>query len=278
MKIVISAESTIDLPKEILEEYGIKTIPFSILLGEKLMLDGDMQPTEIFEYVDASKVLPKTSAVNEYQYTEYFKELLTNADAVIHFSLSKELSCTYNNAKEASANLENVYVINSKSLSTGIALLAIKASNLSKEGKTAQEIVEIINKDVDKVQASFVLEKLDYLRKGGRCSAIVAFGANILKIHPQILVTNGKMSPAKKYRGNYDVCVKQYCKDTLEQFSNADKSLAFVTYTTASDEAVLSAETALKEAGFKKILKTRAGATISSHCGPNTLGILFLTV
>lgn len=278
MKIIISAESTIDLPKEVLKEYGIKTIPFSILLGEKLMLDGDMQTTDIFDYVNSSKVLPKTSAINEFQYGEYFKELLTNADAVIHFCLSKELSCTYNNAKEASEKLENVYVINTKSLSTGIALLAIKASNLAKEGKTAKEIVEIINLNVEKVQASFVLEKLDYLRKGGRCSAIVAFGANILKIHPQILVTNGKMAPAKKYRGNYDVCVKQYCKDTLEQFPNIDKSLAFITYTTASDEAIASAENSLKEAGFEKILKTRAGATISSHCGPNTLGILFLTV
>ena len=124
----------------------------------------------------------------------------------------------------------------------------------------------------------FGLIQLDYLRKGGRCSAIVAFGANILKIHPQILVTNGKMSPAKKYRGNYDVCVRQYCKDTLEQFPNVDKSLAFVTCTTASEESINFAEQSLKEAGFEKILKTRAGATISSHCGPNTLGILFLTV
>ena len=115
MKIVISAESTIDLPKEILEEYQIKTIPFSILLGEKLVLDGDISPTEIFDYVNSSKVLPKTSAVNEYQYSEYFKELLLNADAVIHFCLSKELSCTYNNAKEASDKLKNVYVINTKS-------------------------------------------------------------------------------------------------------------------------------------------------------------------
>ena len=170
MKIVISAESTIDLTKELLKEYDIKTIPFSILLGEKLMLDGDMQPTEIFDYVDKNKVLPKTSAVNEYQYEEYFKELLTKGDSVIHFALSKDMSSSCNNAITASEKLKNVHIVNTKSLSTGIALLAIKAATLAKEGKSVEEILSAINKAVDKVQASFIIDKLDYLRKGGRCS------------------------------------------------------------------------------------------------------------
>ena len=134
-----------------------------------------------------------------------------------------------------------------------------------------------MNELTGKVQAGFVLNKLDYLKKGGRCSGIVCFGANLLQIHPQILVKNGKMVPYKKYRGNYDHCVAQYCKDTLNEFPNGDKDVAFVTYTTASDEAVNFAYNSLKDVGFKEIYKTNAGATISSHCGPNTLGILFIT-
>ena len=199
-------------------------------------------------------------------------------NALMQFYFKKTLSSCNNNILEnASEKLKNVHIVNTKSLSTGIALLAIKASTLASEGKDIKEILSIINETIDKVQASFVIDKLDYLRKGGRCSAIAVFGANLLKIHPQILVKNGKMAPSKKYRGNYDMCVKQYCADTLEEFSNIDDSLAFVTCTSAKDETIEFAEQCLKNAGFKKVYRTHAGATISSHCGPNTLGILFLT-
>ena len=277
MKIGISAESTIDLPEEILNKYSIHTVPFTILLGDKLGLDGVITPNEIFEYVATSKVLPKTSAVNQFQFEEHFKGLLKEYDAIIHFSLSSEMSSAYANAVEASKKFNNVYVIDSRSLSTGIALLAIKAAKMVEQGLSVEEIVQKSKETTSKVQAGFVLNKLDYLRKGGRCSGLVCFGANLLHIRPQILVKNGKMAPYKKYRGNYDYCVGQYCKDTLLEFPDGDKELAFVTYTTASEQAVECAYNYLKNAGYKEVYKTNAGATISSHCGPNTLGILFIT-
>lgn len=278
MNIIISAESTIDLPKELLNKYNIKTVPFTILLGNETVLDGVVPTEEIFDYVEKNKVLPKTSAVNEYQYYEHFSKLLKEADAVVHFTLSSEMSCAFANAEKASKQLKNVYVVDSRSLSTGIALLAIKASNMAKEGKSALEIYEECKKTTAKVQASFVINKLDYLKKGGRCSSLALLGANLLKIRPQIVVKNGKMSSGKKYRGDFNIVVKNYCADTLKEFSNQDKSLAFVTYTTASDVAINYADEALKNAGFKEIYHTRAGGTIASHCGPNTLGILFLTI
>lgn len=276
MKIAISAESTIDLPKEILNKYNIKTVPFTILLGEETVLDGEVPTETIFNYVTEHKVLPKTSAVNEFQYEEHFANLLKDADAIVHYALSSEMSCAYTNAVKASKKFKNVYVVDSRSLSTGIALLAIKAAKMAEAGKSAEEIFEQTNADTALVQASFVINKLDYLKKGGRCSSLALLGANLLKIRPQIVVKNGKMVSGKKYRGDFNIVVKNYCADTLKEFSSYDNSLAFVTYTTASAEAVNYADEALKNAGFKEIYHTRAGGTIASHCGPNTLGILFL--
>lgn len=276
MKIAISAESTIDLPKEILKKYNITTVPFTILLGEETVLDGEVPTETIFDYVDEHKVLPKTSAINEFQYEEYFANILKDADAVIHYTLSSDMSCAYTNAVKASKKFKNVYIVDSRSLSTGIALLAIKASKMANEGKSVEEIVKQTTKDTELVQASFVINKLDYLKKGGRCSSLALLGANLLKIRPQIVVRNGKMISGKKYRGDFNIVVKNYCADTLKEFSSYDNSLAFVTYTTASAEAVNYADEALKNAGFKEIYHTRAGGTIASHCGPNTLGILFL--
>ena len=186
------------------------------------------------------------------------------------------MSCAYTNAVKASKKFKNVYVVDSRSLSTGIALLAIKATKMAEAGKSAEEIFEQTNADTALVQASFVINKLDYLKKGGRCSSLALLGANLLKIRPQIVVRNGKMVSGKKYRGDFNIVVKNYCADTLKEFSSYDNSLAFVTYTTASAEAVNYADEALKNAGFKEIYHTRAGGTIASHCGPNTLGILFL--
>ena len=172
MKIAISAESTIDMPKEMLEEYNINTIPFTILLGENAKLDGQFDPKEIFEYVLINKTLPKTSAVNEFQFSEYFNSLLKEYDGIIHISLSSEMSSAYSNACKVASELENVYVIDSRSLSTGIALQAIYASKLVNEGREISEIVNKIKARIPYTQASFVLSRLDYLYKGGRCNAI----------------------------------------------------------------------------------------------------------
>ena len=256
MKIAISVESTVDLSKELLKQYNLEMIPFTVLLGETAYLDGDITSQDIFDFVAKEKILPRTSAINDFQYREYFDGLKAKGyDAIIHISLSSEISSSFSHAELASTKYDNVYVIDSRSLSTGIALLAIYACKLRDKGLRPQEIV-------DKVKA--------------RISGLLRFGATILRIKPQIIVSDGKMAPAKKYIGRKTQVISGYCKDTLEQFANPDLSVAFVTHTQATPEMVAVAIDALKERGFKTIYETTAGATITSHCGPQTLGILFI--
>lgn len=276
MKISITAESTIDLTKELLEKYQISTLPFLVILGDKEFKDGEIGSTAIFKFVEENKILPKTSAINKETYKEFFANQLKESDAVVHISLSSQMSSSCQNAKDAASELENVFVVDSLSLSTGIALLAIYARELAEQGLNAEEIFKKVSERVPYVQASFVIERLDYLYKGGRCSALAYFGANLMKIRPQIIVKQGKMSSYKKYRGSMDKVVENYCKDTLEEFNTPDCSVAFLTYTTATEKMVDEARKALESAGFKNIYETRAGATISSHCGEHTLGILYI--
>lgn len=276
MKICISAESTIDLPKEILDEFDIKTIPFTVLLGEDARLDGEVTPPEIFDYVDRTGTLPRTSAINEIQFEEYFTKLLKEYDEVIHISLSSEISSACNNAFNVANNMEHVHVIDSRSLSTGIALEAIYASKLVKEGLKVEEIIEKVKERIPHNQTSFVLATVDYLYKGGRCSGLAKLGAQLFRIRPQIIMANGKMSPGKKYIGKQLGCVESYVKDTLAQFNNPDLDLVFVTHSHATPDMVEAAKKQLQEKGFKRIIETMAGATISSHCGPKCLGILYL--
>ncbi len=276
MKIAISAETTVDLTKELQERFQINIVPFTIQLGPNVALDGEISTDEIISYVNANGVLPKTSAVNEYQYTEHFNKLLNEYDYVIHFSLSSELSLAFNNAVRSAEQLKNVYVVDTRSLSTGIALLAIYASELVNLGFSAEDIVKRVETRKEFVQASFELNRLDYLHKGGRCSSLAFFGANLLKIRPQIIVKNGKMVTGKKYRGNFSHVVKKYCEDVLEEFNNPDLSRVFITYTTADKDVLDSVVEILKDRGFKEILITRAGGTITSHCGEDCLGILYI--
>ena len=277
MKIAISAESTLDLSKELIKQYDVHVIPFTVLLGETPYLDGDINSQDIFDYVDKTKILPRTCAINEFQYHEYFQGLLGQGyDAIIHFSLSSEISAACSQANNAAKKMDNVYIVDSRSLSTGIALEVIYASKLVKKGLKPQEIVEKVSARVPYVQASFVIQTLEYLHKGGRCSGLARFGAAILRIKPQIIVSDGKMAPAKKYFGRKSQVIAAYCRDTLEQFANPDLSVAFVTHTLATPEMVAIAIDALQKRGFKTIYETTAGATITSHCGPQTLGILFI--
>jgi DegV family protein with EDD domain len=277
MKIALSAESTLDLSKELLQKYDINVLPFTVLLGENEYKDGEITGPDIFDYVDKNKILPRTCAINEYQYRDYFRSFLENGyDAVIHISLSSGISSSYDNAEKASHKFDNVYVIDSASLSTGIALEVIYARKLIDKGLDAKEVVEKVKARIPYVQASFVIQTLDYLYKGGRCSGLARLGAALLRIKPQIIVSEGKMAPAKKYFGRKSQVIESYCKDTLEQFANPDLSIAFVTHTYATPEMVAVAIEALKNRGFKTIYETHAGATITSHCGPQTLGILFI--
>ncbi|MBE7087711.1 MAG: DegV family protein [Clostridiales bacterium] len=276
MKIAISTESTVDLTKELIEKYSIKVVPFQIYLGDESKLDGEITCDEIIEFVNKTKILPKTGAVNEYQYEEHFNEILKSYDAIVHFSLSSELSSAYSNALKTAKNYKNVYVIDTRTLSTGIALLALYGCDLVSQSLDAKEVYEKCLKRVPYVQASFELNRLDYLYKGGRCSSLTYFGANLLKIRPQIIVKDGKMVSGKKYRGSYEHVVKNYCQDTLTEFHTPDRTRAFVTYTTADQQIVDTAIGFLKNAGFNEIYVTRAGGTITSHCGENCLGILYL--
>ncbi len=276
MKIAISAESTIDLPQELLDKFGITTTPFSITFGDKIEKDRFGISKDIFEYVSKTKKLPKTSAVSPEQYKEYFENLKKDYDAIIHITLSSLMSSAYNNAVMIAKEMSNVYVIDSKTLSTGIALQAIKATELAKAGKSPEEIVATINKLTEKTQASFVLEKLNYLYKGGRCSALAMLGANILRIKPQIIVANGKMGVGKKYTGDINKVAIKYCKDLLVSHPDPELDYVFITSSTDMPEAETAITEILKDRGFGHIYPTRAGGTISSHCGENCIGVLFL--
>ena len=275
MKIAVSVETTCDLTKELLQKYDIKQIPFHITLGDKMFLDGEISTEEMFDYVDKTGTLPKTNAINEFGYTEYFENLKKEYDAIIHISLSSGLSSSCSNAKRAAQNLKDVFVIDSESLSTGIGLLAIYACDLVNEGYEPSVIAEKVQARVQSVQASFVVERLDYLHKGGRCNLFTLLGATILKIRPRIVVKNGKMGSDKKFKGNMGKVVRKYCESVFEDFNNADLDKVFITYTTATEEMLEEVRNAVSEKGFKNIYETRAGGTIASHCGANTLGVLF---
>ena len=276
MKIAISMESTCDLPQELIKKYNFETTPYSVILGDEVVEDNAELPARIFEYVEKTKVLPKTSAINEIQYKEYFEGLLKKYDEVVHITLSSGLTSSVAHAKSVAENMKNIHVIDSLSLSTGIALLGIYAKELVDAGASVDEIVEKVTARIPHVQASFVVERLDYLYKGGRCNSLAYFGANLLKIRPQIVVQEGKMKSAKKYRGKMPKVIESYCEDTLNEFNTPDKKLAFVTYTTATEEMIEPAKKALTNAGFETIIETQAGGTITSHCGEHVLGILYL--
>ena len=277
MKIAITSDSVIDLTPELLEKYNIKILPLKFLLGEDEYKDGEITPAEIFEYVNKNGVLPKTSAANEATFVEFFAETLKTYDRIIHFDISSTMSTTYNNAVKAAKEFDGkVEVIDTKSLSTGMALLAIYARELTKKEKDIKVIAKMVRDRVDKVQASFVVDRLDFLHKGGRCSSVALLGANILKIRPQIIVKDGKMGSYKKYRGPMPAVITKYCKDTLEEFNHPDKSVVFITYSSATPEMLKAAHDVVDNYGFENVYETTAGCIVSSHCGPNTIGILYI--
>ncbi len=279
MRIAISAESTIDLPKELLTEFDIHTLPFTMILGDKNYLDGEISPEEMFQFTNKTGKLPKTSAVNEFQFEEHFDKLKEEGyDAIIHFSLSSALSSAYKNACRVAARKENIFVIDTKSLSTGIALQAIYARRLAQKGFDVSVIYEKCLTRILSDQASFVLESVKFLYKGGRCSMLSMLGANLLQIKPEIIVKtdSGKMVSGRKYRGKFDKVVMDYVEGVLSTFKTPDKEFVFITYSTAPDEVVEKVKERLQQEGFRHIYPTRAGGTISSHCGPNCLGILYI--
>lgn len=275
--IKITSDSTCDLSPEILTNYNISLMPLHVVIDEQDFRDGvDITPTDIFKYVGEQGKSCKTTAVNTFEYENFFKEMSPNYEAVIHICLGSDFSSSYQNAKIASENYSNVYVIDSNNLSTGSGHIVYEAAILAKEGYPVEVICDKLEELIPKVDASFVIDKMDYLRKGGRCSGMEALGATILKIKPSIEVVNGKMAVGKKYRGKFERCLDQYVKDRLENNENVDYSRLFITHSHCSPETVERVKQTIRQyADFDEIIETTAGCTISTHCGPNTLGILY---
>ena len=277
-KIIITSDSTCDLSAELKERYGIKIIPLGITLGTEVFRDGvDITPDDIYAHHDKTGELPKTTAANVGECIDFFKPFVDDGYTVIHFTISSSMSSTYNNTCMAAEEFENVYVIDSKNLSTGGGLLVIAAAEMAKSGMAAEQIVKEIDALVPCVDASFVIDSLDYLHKGGRCSALSVLGANLLKLKPCIEVKNGSMGVGKKYRGVYGSMLKQYVDERLQNPEDIDTSRVFVTHAGCDAQIVDDIVNQVKATGlFDEVFITRAGCTVSSHCGANTLGVLFV--
>lgn len=278
MNIKITSDSTCDLSAEQLQQHNIQLLPLCISMGDRLLRDGvEITPDDIYAHVDAGGDICTTSALNFTDYSDCFTPLSQEYDAVIHINISAEFSSCYQNAVLASQEFDNVYVVDSRNLSTGHGHVVLRAAELAESGMDVKDVVAELNNFTAKVDASFILSRLDYMKKGGRCSSVVALGANLLHLRPCIEVVNGKMQVGKKYRGSFEKCVDQYIRDRLAHPENLDLSRIFITHSGVADSALETARRAVEDcAPFQEILVTRAGCTVSSHCGPGTLGILFL--
>lgn len=278
MNIKITSDSTCDLSKELLEKYNISLIPLTVIKDDKAYTDGVTITTdEIFAHVAAGGTLCSTTAGSMGDYLDVFNKYADSYDAIVHISLSSELSSSYQNACLAAEEFSNVAVIDSRNLSTGQGLVVLKACELASSASSLEEIMQKLNEFTPKVEASFLVDHLDYLVKGGRCSSVAALGANLLNLKPCIEVKEGKMGVVKKYRGNYSKCLGAYVKDRLANREDLDRTNLFVTRTPVSEECLKAVEAAVEEcADFDNIYWTMAGCTISCHCGPGTLGVLFV--
>lgn len=277
-KIKIISDSTSDLSPELQQKYGIEIVPLVVTLGEQSYSDGvDVFPDDLYAYYDRTKQLPKTAAVTPASFDSHFRPWVDAGYAVICFTIGSGFSASYTNAKIAAEAYSDVYIIDSRNLSTGIALQVIRAAELAEQGMEAADIVAEIEVMREKVRASFVVDTLEFLWKGGRCSSVARLGANVLHLKPGIDVVDGKMGVAKKYRGDLQSCLKKYVEAKLKDRDDIDLRRVFITHSGMSDAGNIEIvrQEILKYQPFEEILVTRAGATISTHCGLNTLGVLF---
>ena len=279
--IKIVSDSTCDLSKELVEKYNIQIAPLHILLGEQEYLDGvDITPDEIYAWADKNEDTPKTSAIGFEDAMNIVGQIKDTEDEMIVFTISGKMSTTVNVFRMVAEELEvedRITIIDSENLSTGIGLLVLKAATMAQEGKERREICSAIEATKEKIAASFIVDTLTYLHRGGRCNSIEALAGGVLKLHPKIVVANGAMSSDKKYRGKMSKVILDYVKDMEEELKQADKSRVFITHSGCEKEVLDSVYRYLKELDyFEEILITRAGGVISSHCGPGTLGVLFV--
>ena len=275
--IKVTCDSTCDLTREIYEKYNIEVLPLGVSMGDDLRQDGEnVTAQDLYDYVGKTGQLPKTSAISIGTYEDCFRKYTEAGCEVIHISLSSELSSSYQNACIAAEETGHVQVVDSCNLSTGSGHLAILAMELADADYTAQDIVKALDEMKDRIDVSFVLQTLDYLHKGGRCSGVAAFGANILKIRPEIEVKAGKMHVGKKFRGDMEKSILSYIRSRLEGQTDIQTDRIFVTHSGVPREILDKAVALVKELQpFESVIETVAGSTISSHCGPNCLGLAF---
>ena len=278
MRVKIISDSTCDLSPELLERYDIAITPLCVIKDGKEFHDGvDITPADIFAHVDGGGELCSTAAVSQFEYTQMFTRYAKEYDEVVQINIGSNFSCCYQNACLAAQEFDNVFVVDSGNLSTGQGLLVVAAAKFVQQGVSGIEIAERVRALVPKVEASFLIDRLDYMRKGGRCSTVAALGANLLKLKPCIEVREGKMSVCKKYRGSFEKCIRQYVKERLDGREDIATELVFITHAAADTNVVAAAKEETAQYGsFEEVEETQAGCTVSCHCGPNTLGILFV--
>lgn len=278
MRVKIISDSTCDLSPELLERYDIAITPLCVIKDGKEFHDGvDITPADIFAHVDGGGELCSTAAVSQFEYTQMFTRYAKEYDEVVQINIGSNFSCCYQNACLAAQEFDNVFVVDSGNLSTGQGLLVVAAAKFAQQGVSGIEIAERVRALVPKVEASFLIDRLDYMRKGGRCSTVAALGANLLKLKPCIEVREGKMSVCKKYRGSFEKCIRQYVKERLDGREDIATELVFITHAAADTNVVAAAKEETAQYGsFEEVEETQAGCTVSCHCGPNTLGILFV--
>lgn len=279
--IVITADSTCDLPQELIVKYDIKIIPLSILLGEKVYHDGvDIKPSDIYDFVEKTGELPKTAAVTPSEYHEVFKRFADDGKKIVHIGFSSALSSSYQNACVAAEEFERVYCVDSKNLCTAMGLLVLKACDYREKGMDAKRIADKVNRLVPKVSATFVLDGLEYLHKGGRCSSVAKFGANVLGIKPSIAVDTqtGRLDMAKKYRGKTELVYKQYITDRINEIKRIQPDRVVIANSGGVPADTIAFAKGMLEGRdkFEQVILADAGCTISSHCGPKTLAIFYI--
>jgi len=276
--VVITADSTCDLSGELLERFDIRVIPLTILLGEDSFLDGlDFSAEDIYKRYREDGTLPKTSAPGIQQFTDFFSQILETGCEIVHLDISSELSSSFNNACIAASELEGVYTVDSRMLGAGLGLLAIEGAECRDRGMAAAEIAEHLNALTEKVDTSFVLDTLEFMWKGGRCSAVTALGANLLRLRPALEMKDGKLSVYKKYRGSIQSVYRQYVKERLASAEIRPGHVFVYNSGEVEEETLREINAMVREAvPGVEIHNTLAGCTVASHCGPRTLSVMFI--
>lgn len=277
MNIKISADSTCDLSPELVERYRIGIAPLYIVRDGESLVDGvDITPDEIYDHVAKGGSMCSTAAVSVYDYEEFFRKELESADAVVHFHISGDMSACYQNACIAAQEFTNVYPVDSRNLSTGIGHLVLDAAEMAEQGMDAANIASALEKKREKLDVSFVIDTLEYLKRGGRCSALVAMSANLLHLKPCIEVKDGKMGVGHKYRGKLEKCYVQYIEERLKGRDDIDCHRIFITDSGCDEATWRELERVVRACQpFEEVIHTRAGCTVSNHCGPGCMGILY---